>query len=427
MGGLSVKRLFMTGFGALACACFTVTADVLAQTVAIAGDPLELFSRMMPVFTHPRCANCHGAVDPHAESGPLEDSHSGGIVPAGGTCADSGCHTQTDDSHEETRWKTASPFHNFNGKTPKQLCDMQSEVADHLNTLRRDGYFMHLNTDFLIDLAFVGQSGGASNSADPPRMGKDKFLKAARAWLDLGAKCGRWTGIITQTETFASNYSFGGPEPHATTTVNESAKRVVTINREFGKTRADIEMSGHYVMTMTLRDLGPNTPCTTTMTSYNDWSNAGSSSRGPRPASVRFDIAEDGAYLIHFTGGGDETTHADERGTVVDGCAGLLGPPDPSSIDVEWPPWQFNIRCPLPSTGPLALRRDLGESLDCEVFDAERYPRLKGKLTRVIVDHSMAFDSQSWLTSGPIGISRSDTGEQLPVKVVTEWDFVLVE
>ncbi len=420
-----MRRLIAVIFGALSCVYVPGAANVSAQIPATSSDPLELFGKLMPVFTHPRCANCHGAVDPHADSGPLANSHDGGIVPQGGSCAEGGCHT--DDIHPQTRWKTALPSHNFNGRTAKQLCDMQSGVADTMNARTPDGYFHHLHTDYLIELAFMGESGGASSNAEPPPMGKDKFLQAARAWLDLGAKCGSWTGIITQTETFASNYSFGGPEPHTTTAVNESARRVVTINREFGKTRADIEMSGHQVMTMTVRDIGPAAPCTTTMTSYNDWSNAGSNSRGPRPASVRFDIAEDGTYVIHFTGGGDETTHTDERGTVVDGCASLLGPPDPYSIDLEWPLWHFNIRCPLPSTGPLALRRDLGESLDCEVYDAERYPRLKGRLTRVIVDHSMAFDQQSWLASGPIGISRSDTGEQLPVKVVPEWDFVLVD
>lgn len=199
----------------------------------LSSDPLELFTVMMPVFTHDRCANCHGGVDPHDASGA---THDGGVIPAGGTCSDSGCHTQTDDSRIDTRWHTASTLHSFGGRTAKELCDMQSGVADDFNSRARDGYYQHLDTDFLIDLAFIGLSGGASSTEAAPPMRKDDFLKAGRAWLKLGAKCNHWKGSITQHETFASSYSYlqGGEGSPVRVTVTENAQRILAVDRADG-------------------------------------------------------------------------------------------------------------------------------------------------------------------------------------------------
>lgn len=378
------------------------------------SDPLDLFSAMMPVFTHARCANCHGAVDPHAESGPLADTHDGGIVAPGGTCADSGCHSQTDDSHDETRWQTASPSHNFNGRSARQLCDMQSGVADGMNSSRTDGYFQHLSTDFLIDLAFVGQSGGASNSADPPPMSKDAFLEAARAWLDGGNKCSAWTGSITQQETFASLYAFplGGAGSGIEVSVNEQAQRIFTLDRANGVSQVRINQGGRQTMITEMRQDG----CVTTITSISDWQGQNAA---PAPGDVTIRIARDGSYTIRFVGPPEQTV-TNDSGRASSTCA---PPPAPTAdaTPLEWDPWKMTIRCPANFTQDPAS----GNTIDCDLFDPKHNPRLKGTMVRTLRNHEDAADPQSWMAVSPVGNSRADDGSSIPITVVTTWDFTL--
>jgi hypothetical protein len=82
-----------------------------------------------------------------------------------------------------------------------------------------------------------------------------------------------------------------------------------------------------------------------------------------------------------------------------------------------------SIRCP----GNFTQNPAGGNSIDCDIFDPPRQPRLKGSMTRTILNHEDAADPQSWLSVSPVGISRSDNGASQPVIVVTTWDFELVE
>jgi hypothetical protein len=306
----------------------------------------------------------------------------------------------------------------FFGKSVKDLCELQSNEP-HVG---HGTYLSHLSSDILIGAAFDGDKGGAGSPEKPP-MSREDFVQAAALWLASGnAKCSSWTGLITQTETFASNCGFDEPGPNAKTIVNQSAKREIKINREFGRATGTIDMSGHEAFATSMRDVGPVAPCVTTMTIFNDWSNAGTDSSGPRPVAIRFEIADDGTYVIHFSGGSDEKTRNDTHYTMADGCQSGVKPGDPDSIELQWSRWDFNIRCPLPKEGPLALRNDppdIVESLDCDLYDAVKWPRLKGKLTRIVTDHRAAPDPQSWLATSPAGVARSDTGAQLPIKFVT--------
>jgi hypothetical protein len=238
-------------------------------SAAESDDPLGLFEKLVPVFTHPRCANCHGAVDPHAESGPLADTHDGGIVPDGGTCAESGCHTQTSDADLETRWRLATPQHAFAGKGTEEICALQSQFARDLQSL--DDYYKHLDEDFLVDLGFVGTSGGANTTRPPeqPLMAKDLFLRSARAWLDAGAACGKWVGSIEQVENFQSEYEFPSPIAGGTasTTVKETAERKMIIKRKDGVVTTNVSSSGHRTITLVAHIVGKNGPCTLTSVS----------------------------------------------------------------------------------------------------------------------------------------------------------------
>jgi len=66
---LAVVGIVLIGVG-------TLSAPVQAKQAENA--PLALFDEMMPVFSSPRCANCHGGVNPvsgfNHEPGPVTDS-----------------------------------------------------------------------------------------------------------------------------------------------------------------------------------------------------------------------------------------------------------------------------------------------------------------------------------------------------------------
>ena len=74
-------------------------------------DPLTIFAKMMPVLSHDRCVNCHGATNP------LGDYHPG-AVPRG-TCLNV--------TPPACGWDNAD--HAFFKKTTRQLCYHFSEVA----------------------------------------------------------------------------------------------------------------------------------------------------------------------------------------------------------------------------------------------------------------------------------------------------------
>jgi hypothetical protein len=59
MGDAPVKSPHAHASLALAAGAVLTAIGAAAQT-ADSSDPIELFSKLMPVFSHPRCANCHG-------------------------------------------------------------------------------------------------------------------------------------------------------------------------------------------------------------------------------------------------------------------------------------------------------------------------------------------------------------------------------
>jgi hypothetical protein len=414
-------------------------AAALVAKSAMSADPIALFTEMVPVFTHDRCANCHGGVDPHAESGPLEDTHDGGIIPQGGTCTESSCHTQAHGAEPAHAWRTAAPHHSFGGKSARELCDMQSPIAQRMRP--PEDYYHHLNSDLLIDLAFVGQSGGANPSPQPspPPMRKNDFLKAARAWLDAGAGCGGWVGTITRVEKFGASYSYplAGMPPPSSVTVTENAERTLTLDRRDGISTVTVNQGGRSKLTQVMHTTGENGPCEITIVSMSTWTGRAAAqpvgvpvvrpSPGASPGVVGrggFDaqINPDGSYVISFTTPEERTTTA-ETGNSTTNCGPL--PPMNSSDTTElvWDPRHFTIRCPANFTQNPAG----GNAIDCDIFDPPRQPRLKGTMTRTIINHEDAADPQSWLSVSPVGNSRADDGTSLPVVVTTTWDFVLVE
>ena len=391
---MNVKTILGSfGFGLLLAA-----APLFGAPMTPGGeDPIDLFAKLMPVFSHDRCVNCHGGVDPFVEE---NNDHSGGILPQGATCHNSGCHSATDGVN--IVWTTAPPRMSFVGKDTKQMCELQSPEARRRRPPQ--DYLHHLTTDALIDLAFEGRSAGASDTAEPPPMKKIDFLTAARAWLDAGAGCGGWVGTITQEETFHSNYVYPikvGKGP-STTAVDETAKRTVTITRQKGATTARSEMSGHQTIRIVMRDVGPNGPCTSTALSDQDWNG-----HFDGEATVRVKIEPDGSYVIRFAIPMEKTNSG--ANTISTGDCGP-NPPNspPEPVELEWSARTFFI--------------------EDKLQDPRDRQRLVGSLSRPITpDGSRASKSHSWLAMSPAGVARADSGEPIPIDVRTTWDLKLEE
>jgi hypothetical protein len=202
--------LIMAGIG---------TLSVAAQTSAADDDPLALFAELMPVFSSPRCVNCHGGTDPSVKPDGL--NHGGGQVdvvrdPAGdatfdasGACLE--CHNVAPPS-----WRLAPKHMSLVGKDTLPLCRQMRSVNSLASASQREVFSHHLNNDPLIDLAFVGESAiGPDSPMDrvkpaPPPMGRGEFMAAAQRWLDDGqAMCSnKWSGTITETTSASERVTF---------------------------------------------------------------------------------------------------------------------------------------------------------------------------------------------------------------------------
>lgn len=337
---------------------FAIALLVLAFLLAPAGDhrgsgpsiqaqaqaprePLDYFSDMMPVFTHARCMNCHGVVDP--ETGV---NHDGGVVGPGESCTSS-CHNQADNDNRTglDDWHLPPPERFFVGKDVRALCAQMAE------RVARDGqqHFMdHLQSDLQIDLGFQGRSGGAREDPQPdvPPMPKDDFLVKAALWMDDGlAACDR-EGRITYVETIASNESQDqGP---VSTVAAQSGRRTVTVDFANGRYQARIDVSGRTQITQTMSAVVNGRPCQTVIRSIGDYEDTGvRASGGPRgmSATPRVAIAfqRNGEYTItvHLP---EEKHRQRNHGSVSDGCGARLPPPSPETIEQTWPDTRFILK-----------------------------------------------------------------------------------
>jgi hypothetical protein len=145
-------------------------------------EGLALFAKMMPVFGHARCANCHGLVSP------TNDTHPGGKIPdvvitSAGMLESNDqclvCHSDktfrsplppnekgSEDTEESTelpdagRWRLPPPSMHFAGKSTLKVCEqMQAWVEE--NGKADAGVLAHLTNDPLIAWGFEGRSAGA--------------------------------------------------------------------------------------------------------------------------------------------------------------------------------------------------------------------------------------------------------------------------
>jgi hypothetical protein len=213
-----------------------------AQTEAT-DDPLVMFAELMPVFTSPRCVNCHGGTDPS-----VPRNHPGGRQdvpvdqPGGDMSLETGRNEECLNCHDVAPddFRLAPKHMSFVGlDTPMPLC--RHFRTDPFNPpLRipenRETFLAHLTHDALIGMAFIGRGGVGEESAfanevtvDPPPMSRQEFLAKAARWLNdgEGACSNKWNGTITET-TFAAESVTFAPAPGGRK-VDSEIKIVITV------------------------------------------------------------------------------------------------------------------------------------------------------------------------------------------------------
>ncbi len=201
---------------------FVITLLILACGPKKADKPpagplaVSEFMRMVPVLTHPRCANCHGPMT-FRDLGPGSNvTHPGGAIgDASGITACGDCHTKAEDE-----WR---PGPDWPVRSVYELCLFIKDSRPSGETLLE-----HLQTDPLIKLGFEGMRGQDDLPPLPPPLSQDAFIQATRGWINamdamdkypasLSFGCPiSWTGIIKYT--YSKVHSSGGVNMSATVT-----------------------------------------------------------------------------------------------------------------------------------------------------------------------------------------------------------------
>jgi hypothetical protein len=156
------------------------------------------FKQMVPVLTHPRCANCHSPMtffngeDDYAGDGSRDSTGDFRRIPGTGTRANhpGGPLTRVPDSpanrtgmtlcrecHEKAppQWDIGP---SWEGLTAYQLCQS-------MKAARNDGeqFLEHVRTDALVKLAFQGMKAINNKTPHPPPLSHVQFLGAATDWI----------------------------------------------------------------------------------------------------------------------------------------------------------------------------------------------------------------------------------------------------
>jgi hypothetical protein len=286
---------------ALALAGIILAWSATAHAAQTDNEALAMFGEMMPVFTSPRCVNCHGGINPFKgdshEVGPIDvpldaDGDMNSDDSSRAVCQE--CHTQGNGE-----WHTAPKSISFVGKDTLALCRQMRASGG-----AGGGFVEHIAGDGLIGLAFVGQRGIGDDSAfgprtpDPPPMDRSDMVAAAKHWVEDGhAGCGSaWNGTIKKTTTLKVH-----SESPATRVILDSASDItVNVTVTDGQARATMHMEGHQSS-----DPAPNGGCNFQHTTMN--------ADGSGQVEVQIlGEAESGGYFVTFyIPAGTGTAHRD--------------------------------------------------------------------------------------------------------------------
>jgi hypothetical protein len=90
-------------------------------------NAIDAFAKMVPVFHHKRCANCHGDLNPFSKDHP-EGPHTVEEMAEGG-CNE--CHSNIPSNNgKQKKWELALRGHEFGGKDAAHLCKMMRTSFD---------------------------------------------------------------------------------------------------------------------------------------------------------------------------------------------------------------------------------------------------------------------------------------------------------
>jgi hypothetical protein len=287
-------------------------------------DALAMFGEMMPVFTSPRCANCHGGTNPvsglNHEPGPVADSTrlSNGDMGFDEQKVCQECHTAG-----TANWRTAPSSMRFVGKDTLTLCRQMRRTFGGLGgndaADSRAAFVFHLATDDLIGVGFVGQGGIGEDSPfatiepAPPPMSRAEMVAAAQTWVDVGhANCGpnAWNGTITSTTAGKSHED----KQRGTLLVKDFATELkVKLTVVDGTATADVSFAMH-----DFTDQQPNRPC---WVIHDSWVAEG---KGDADFQVLGDPTESGNMLLTWYVPAYKGNHHSEMRTVPPACKAVL-------------------------------------------------------------------------------------------------------
>jgi len=312
-------------------------------------DPLTIFAKMMPVLSHDRCVNCHGATNPYTG-----DYHPGAQRP--GTCLQ--CHTAS------VKWNDVPPpIIAFFKKTTRQLCYHFSAVVPVGEETAK-----HLETDDLIGLAFAGRRGNAVGPeyTQKPPMTRAEFVRAYRNWVQqTGGICSAWEGTITRTETVAANDTGPGLADYRrvgpmTLTSWQNGTHTITVKIKDGAAVVSTTLNGE----VHSKEVTKTSDCEVTGHTRDAYSlvstKAATTVSGPAAGgateplatvgdgTVRVGLAADGSYRIHIVPPAEKTQTTTTRTISVTCPADFpAGPAHTQTFD--WKPWVFEIAEKLPN------------------------------------------------------------------------------
>lgn len=283
------------------------------------GDPAKwrtFWTALMPVFTHPRCLNCHGATQPNAGDnhggGPNTDDadfscigcHTANTVVVAGKCG-SGVNGSTfmrPDGTEQNQpcvpgeeqgkvrvpagpvWDDLGP--DFTGKDARALCLKIKGAMGPQNLLE------HVQNDPLIGFAFEGkraidgQSPFAPVDAEPPPLDRAAFAALLTRWITEAAMACNTDGKVVLTDDVRIDTL---PSPSSSTSVRNTTDATIDIKSEIAT--ADVRYDEKSTSTLTARVPRCNPKMSAEVQS---------TAQGKVDATYEIDIGPGGVYRMRF-------------------------------------------------------------------------------------------------------------------------------
>ena len=413
-----VAAALVSGVALVGAAAASSSPSAQATTISLLDDPLAKFAKLMPVFTHPRCLNCHGNTFPFTDiaNNPYRNHSADQVDPVdsktGVTLITSSndhgpgdrnrpclvCH----DDPTAQLWHLAPKRMDFRGRDAYALC---SQIRADTKFDTAEKFLHHLETDPLQVVAFTGRRGilptsDGGDPAEPPPMTQLQFFETAEEWLKGHDKlpCSGWVGTVTQTETV--NLQTVHPVVGGNTSQTESQIATRTTMITFGGPSgisAEISVSGSHGMETTI------TSATCTMTTRDVKAYKGNTSGTIQQASLTFGFAG-GAYSLDITGPEEQTTTLEQITVLPCGAPSFT---DTTSEPYSHQAWTIKIRGILPGSD-------------------RTFKKLEGTETETVTEN----DDRSWfLTRGPhvtpLQMRANGNFEPVPVTVTTTWNLGL--